>query len=73
MSAWKFRSITALIVVGLKSTFAMLNRMNDLIDCAKTTGSVVSRPRYFDPSMEVSELRRHIGWCSKPNLFHERL
>ncbi len=68
------KSITALIGPSGcgKSTFLRtLNRMNDLIDCAKTTGSVFYRGQdIFDPSMEVSELRRHIGMVfQKPNPF----
>lgn len=68
------KSITALIGPSGcgKSTFLRtLNRMNDLIDSAKTTGSVCYRGQdIFDSSMEVSELRRHIGMVfQKPNPF----
>ena len=68
------KSITALIGPSGcgKSTFLRtLNRMNDLIDCAKTTGNVYYRGQdIFQSSMEVSELRRHIGMVfQKPNPF----
>ena len=68
------KSITALIGPSGcgKSTFLKtLDRMNDLIPDVKITGSV----RYkgddiFDPSVDVSELRRQVGMVfQKPNPF----
>lgn len=68
------KSITALIGPSGcgKSTFLKtLDRMNDLVPGVKITGSV----RYegediFDPSVDVSELRRQVGMVfQKPNPF----
>ena len=55
-----------------KSTFLKtLNRMNDLIPDVKTTGSVKYKDEdIFDPSVDVSQLRRQIGMVfQKPNPF----
>ena len=66
------KSITALIGPSGcgKSTFLKtLNRMNDLVDGVKITGSVKYRGRdIYDPSTDVCELRRQIGMVfQKPN------
>ena len=55
-----------------KSTFLKtLNRMNDLVDGVKITGSVKYRGRdIYDPAADVCELRRQIGMVfQKPNPF----
>ena len=66
------KSITALIGPSGcgKSTFLKtLNRMNDLVDGVKITGSVKYRGRdIYDPSTDVCELRRQSGMVfQKPN------
>ena len=68
------KSITALIGPSGcgKSTFLKtLNRMNDLVPGARITGDVRYRgENIFDPSMDVSTLRREIGMVfQKPNPF----
>ena len=68
------KSITALIGPSGcgKSTFLKtLNRMNDLVDGVKITGSVKYRGRdIYDPDADVCELRRQIGMVfQKPNPF----
>ena len=68
------KSITALIGPSGcgKSTFLKtLNRMNDLIPDVKITGSVKYKDMdIFDPSVDVSQLRRQIGMVfQKPNPF----
>ena len=68
------KSITALIGPSGcgKSTFLKtLNRMNDLIPDVKITGSVKYKDLdIFDPSVDVSQLRRQIGMVfQKPNPF----
>ena len=68
------KSITALIGPSGcgKSTFLKtLNRMNDLVEGVKITGSVKYRGRdIYDPSTDVCELRRQIGMVfQKPNPF----
>ena len=68
------RSITALIGPSGcgKSTFLKtLDRMNDLIPDVKITGSVRYKGEdIFDPSVDVSELRRQVGMVfQKPNPF----
>ena len=68
------KSITALIGPSGcgKSTFLKtLDRMNDLIPDVKITGSVKYKGEdIFDPSVDVSELRRQIGMVfQKPNPF----
>ena len=68
------KSITALIGPSGcgKSTFLKtLNRMNDLVDGVKITGSVKYRGRdIYDPAADVCELRRQIGMVfQKPNPF----
>ena len=68
------KSITALIGPSGcgKSTFLKtLNRMNDLIPGVKITGSVKYKDEdIFDPSVDVSQLRRQIGMVfQKPNPF----
>ena len=68
------KSITALIGPSGcgKSTFLKtLNRMNDLIPDVKITGSVKYKDLdIFDPSVDVSRLRRQIGMVfQKPNPF----
>ena len=68
------KSITALIGPSGcgKSTFLKtLNRMNDLVPSVRITGDVRYRgENIFDPSMDVSTLRREIGMVfQKPNLF----
>ena len=68
------KSITALIGPSGcgKSTFLKtLNRMNDLIDGVKITGSVTYEGTdIYDPSLDVNELRRQIGMVfQKPNPF----
>ena len=68
------KSITALIGSSGcgKSTFLKtLNRMNDLVDGVKITGSVKYRGRdIYDPAADVCELRRQIGMVfQKPNPF----
>ncbi len=70
----KEHSITALIGPSGcgKSTFLKtLNRMNDLIQGVKITGSVRYRGRdIFDSNTDVNELRRSIGMVfQKPNPF----
>jgi len=67
-------SITALIGPSGcgKSTFLKtLNRMNDLIQGIKITGTVqYRRKNIFDSDMDVNELRRNIGMVfQKPNPF----
>ena len=67
-------SITALIGPSGcgKSTFLKtLDRMNDLIPDVKITGSVRYKGEdIFDPSVDVSELRRQVGMVfQKPNPF----
>ena len=66
------KSITALIGPSGcgKSTFLKtLDRMNDLIPDVKITGSVRYKGEdIFDPSVDVSELRRQVGMVfQKPN------
>ncbi len=68
------QSITALIGPSGcgKSTFLKtLDRMNDLIPDVKITGSVRYKGEdIFDPSVDVSELRRQVGMVfQKPNPF----
>ena len=68
------KSITALIGPSGcgKSTFLKtLDRMNDLIPDVKITGSVRFKGEdIFDPSVDVSELRRQVGMVfQKPNPF----
>ena len=68
------KSITALIGPSGcgKSTFLKtLDRMNDLIPDVKITGSVKYKGEdIFDPSVDVSELRRQVGMVfQKPNPF----
>ncbi len=68
------RSITALIGPSGcgKSTFLKtLNRMNDLVQGVRITGSVKYKDAdIFAPSTDVNELRRHIGMVfQKPNPF----
>ena len=68
------KSITALIGPSGcgKSTFLKtLDRMNDLIPDVKITGSVLYKDEdIFDPSVDVSELRRQVGMVfQKPNPF----
>ena len=68
------KSITALIGPSGcgKSTFLKtLNRMNDLIPDVKITGSARYKGEdIFDPSVDVSELRRQVGMVfQKPNPF----
>ena len=68
------KSITALIGPSGcgKSTFLKtLDRMNDLIPDVKITGSVLYKGGdIFDPSVDVSELRRQVGMVfQKPNPF----
>ena len=68
------KSITALIGPSGcgKSTFLKtLNRMNDLVDGVKITGSVKYRGKdIYDPATDVCELRRQIGMVfQKPNPF----
>ena len=68
------KSITALIGQSGcgKSTFLKtLDRMNDLVPGVKITGSVRYKGEdIFDPSVDVSELRRQVGMVfQKPNPF----
>ena len=68
------KSITALIGPSGcgKSTFLKtLNRMNDLVPDVKITGDVCYRDEdIFDPTQDVSELRREVGMVfQKPNPF----
>ena len=68
------KSITALIGPSGcgKSTFLKtLDRMNDLIPDVKITGSIKYKGEdIFEPSVDVSELRRHVGMVfEKPNPF----
>ncbi len=68
------KSITALIGPSGcgKSTFLKtLDRMNDLLPDVKITGSVLYNGEdIFDPSVDVSELRRQVGMVfQKPNPF----
>ena len=68
------KSITALIGPSGcgKSTFLKtLDRMNDLVPDVKITGSVRYKgDNIFDPSVDVSELRRQVGMVfQKPNPF----
>ncbi len=68
------KSITALIGPSGcgKSTFLKtLDRMNDLIPDVKITGSVKYKGEdIFEPSVDVSELRRQVGMVfQKPNPF----
>ena len=68
------RSITALIGPSGcgKSTFLKtLDRMNDLIPDVKITGSIKYKGEdIFEPSVDVSELRRQVGMVfQKPNPF----
>ncbi len=68
------KSITALIGPSGcgKSTFLKtLDRMNDLVPDVKITGSVRYKGEdIFDPSVDVSELRRQVGMVfQKPNPF----
>ena len=68
------KSITALIGPSGcgKSTFLKtLDRMNDLIPDVKITGNVRYKGEdIFDPSVDVSELRRQVGMVfQKPNPF----
>ena len=68
------KGITALIGPSGcgKSTFLKtLNRMNDLIPGVRITGSVkYNGTDIFDPSVDVNELRRHVGMVfQKPNPF----
>ena len=68
------KSITALIGpsgCGKSTLLKTLNRMNDLVRDVKITGSVCySGQDIYDPSTDVSELRRQIGMVfQKPNPF----
>lgn len=68
------KSITALIGPSGcgKSTFLKtLDRMNDLIPDVKITGSIKYKGEdFFEPSVDVSELRRQVGMVfQKPNPF----
>ena len=68
------KSITALIGTSCcgKSTFLnTLDRMNDLVPDVRITGSVRYKGEdIFDPSVDVSELRRQVGMVfQKPNPF----
>ena len=68
------KSITALIGPSGcgKSTFLKtLDRMNDLIPDVKITGSIKYKGEdIFEPSVDVSELRRQVGMVfQKPNPF----
>ena len=68
------KSITALIGPSGcgKSTFLKtLDRMNDLIPDVKITGSIKYKgENIFEPSVDVSELRRQVGMVfQKPNPF----
>ena len=68
------KSITALIGPSGcgKSTFLKtLNRMNDLVDGVKITGTVkYNDTDIFSPALDVNELRREIGMVfQKPNPF----
>ena len=68
------KSITALIGPSGcgKSTFLKtLDRMNDLISDVKITGSIKYKGEdIFEPSVDVSELRRQVGMVfQKPNPF----
>ena len=68
------RSITALIGPSGcgKSTFLKtLNRMNDLVPEVRITGDVIyNGQNIYDPSIDVSALRRYIGMVfQKPNPF----
>lgn len=68
------KSITALIGPSGcgKSTFLKtLNRMNDLVPSVKIEGKVLYNGEdIYDPSVDVSELRKHIGMVfQKPNPF----
>ena len=68
------KSITALIGpsgCGKSSFLKTLNRMNDLVPGVKITGTVKYRDQdVFDPSLDVSALRRQIGMVfQKPNPF----
>lgn len=68
------KSITALIGPSGcgKSTFLKtLDRMNDLIPDVKITGSIKYKGEdIFEPSVDVSELRRQVGMVfQKPNSF----
>jgi phosphate transport system ATP-binding protein len=68
------KSITALIGPSGcgKSTFIKtLNRMNDLIPCVRTTGSIkYGKTDILDPGLDVTSLRKEIGMVfQKPNPF----
>ena len=68
------KSITALIGpsgCGKSTLLKTLNRMNDLVRDVKITGSVCYNGQdIYDPSTDVSELRRQIGMVfQKPNPF----
>lgn len=55
-----------------KSTFLKsLNRMNDLVDGVKITGSIIyDNQNILDENIDVNQLRREIGMVfQKPNLF----
>ena len=72
------KSITALIGPSGcgKSTFLKtLDRMNDLIPDVKITGSIKYKGEdIFEPSVDVSELRRQVGMVfQKPNPFPMRI
>ena len=68
------KNITALIGpsgCGKSTLLKTLNRMNDLVRDVKITGSVCYNGQdIYDPSTDVSELRRQIGMVfQKPNPF----
>ena len=68
------KSITALIGpsgCGKSSFLKTLDRMNDLIPDVKITGSIKYKGEdIFEPSVDVSELRRQVGMVfQKPNPF----
>ena len=68
------KSITALIGpsgCGKSSFLKTLDRMNDLVPDVRITGSVRYKGEdIFDPSVDVSELRRQVGMVfQKPNPF----
>ena len=68
------KSITALIGpsgCGTSTFLKTLDRMNDLLPDVKITGSVRYKGEdIFDPSVDVSELRRQVGMVfQKPNPF----
>ena len=62
----KLQPLLDLLVVSKSSFLRSLNRMNDLIEEAVTTGSIkLKGSNIYDRKYDVIELELKLGWCSK--------